>query len=453
MDPIYSGRLPSRLPSLSFLRLLSTHERIDSGNFTGSLFLSPCSGSYPLVTSPSSFLSPTEPACRRLGKTTRSPGSESPGWARPGVPRNMDAIGPESPLLWACPRRRQVKSSPSSFPVRSPVDSGYGSAPASPQSPCLPLKEVEWSDEEGSLGLWKLLDGNLSDLDDPFADDGNPPVPVELEGARREEQRERQLKPFTLPKRSARSRPCLPASFFSDSDTKLVRRNSNSNAVGVTRSAALSAHIQDRFIPYRSDSAIVVQKFRTGKAPHELTTSEKLLRHNGDAEDAFCYRRRRITPLAAELRVHSQSESIPGGIRAGSVLGPVGQNTGENPVRQVSHGTVWTVRGVVPNAAAVDNGRGQLIQSGTNARLFRTAFPARKPRAEEELEKHEARIAAALGMDRTQRVLGMNMVFERRENARERREKTSTQWNGAEWVREDWLACECSAFELPLPRD
>lgn len=292
-----------------------------------------------------------------------------------------------------------------------------------------------------------MLDGNISDLDDPFIDNGSAPVTVELDEALREEKSKRRPKHLTLPIRSARSRPGLPTSFFSDSDIKPVRRNSNSNAIGVARSATVGAHIQDRFIPSRSNSSIVVQKFRTGKAPHELTTSEKLLRHNGDAEDAFCYRRRRITPLAAELRVHSQSESVPGGIRVGSVLGPVDQNTGEGPIRQVSQGTVWTVRGVVPSAAAVDNGRGQLIQSGTNARLFRTAFPTPKPKAEEELEKHEARIAAALGMDRTQRILGTNMTYERRENAQARAMKASTQWNGAEWVREDWLASGCSGYE------
>src|SRR5437868_11764714 len=81
----------------------------------------------------------------------------------------------------------------------------------------------------------------------------------------------------------------------------------------------------------------------------------------------------------------------------GSVLGPLDHNS-RRTSRQVSRGTVWSVGGVVPGLAAVDNGRGQFVQSGTNARLFRTPCPTTKPRAVEEREKHEARIALALGM-------------------------------------------------------
>ncbi len=73
--------------------------------------------------------------------------------------------------------------------------------------------------------------------------------------------------------------------------------------------------------------------------------------------------------------------------------------------RQVSYGSIWGVGGVAPSGNAVNSGRGHLIQTGTSARLFRTTFSTAKPKRDEELEKHEARLATALELDQTQRVL------------------------------------------------
>ncbi|KAK3387285.1 hypothetical protein B0H63DRAFT_155348 [Podospora didyma] len=239
-------------------------------------------------------------------------------------------------------------------------------------------------------------------------------------------------RPSTLPIQPTRSRPTLPASFLTDSGAKLPRRDSN---IGLVRSGNAFLHIPDRFIPWRSHLMGAAEKYRTGKAPHELTTTEKLLRHNGATEDAFCYRRRTVTPMAADFRTRARSDTVESQRRVGSVLGPVDQNNGSVMDRQVSHGTVWAVGGVVPGGTAVNNGRGQLVRSGTNARLFRTSFPNAKPQAEEEREKHEARIAAALGLDRTQRILEVNLPANRSKKAEKKRRDILTQWNGTEWVK------------------
>lgn len=103
---------------------------------------------------------------------------------------------------------------------------------------------------------------------------------------------------------------------------------------------------------------------------------------------------------------------------------------------------MWTVGGIAPGGTAVNNGLGQLIRSGTNVRLFRTTFPTATAKPEEEIDKHEARLAVALGMDRTQRVLETNVIHHHTENARSKPRGVLTQWNGSEWVTEGTLPSE-----------
>lgn len=107
---------------------------------------------------------------------------------------------------------------------------------------------------------------------------------------------------------------------------------------------------------------------------------------------------------------------------------------------QISVGTVWTVGGLAPITTGISDGRGGLLGSGTNAPLYTTSFSASRPKAQEDLEKHEDRLAQALDIDRIQR------VFEFRDpqlsptkfslDAKSRRQNfdTKTTWNGIEWV-------------------
>lgn len=143
---------------------------------------------------------------------------------------------------------------------------------------------------------------------------------------------------------------------------------------------------------------------------------------------------------------------------AGTVLSTRDNQDSDGPVRQVSHGTIWGVGGVAPGTtggSAIDNGRGQLVRTGTNARLFRTTFPSAKPKAEEELEKHGARIATALGLDRAQRVLGTNLLWCERDTSaqgtspRERH----TDFDGVMWVKESPIQSEDSALQVTRQSD
>ncbi|KAK5658622.1 hypothetical protein OQA88_2015 [Cercophora sp. LCS_1] len=359
--------------------------------------------------------------------------------------------GPQSNMTFSSPfssafRRQQSYSSPC-----SQADSGYSSSPATP----LPQKYMPptriYDGDYSTDSLWMFGDGYRSE-DDPFVDRDPRRVGVDLADeaqAKTQSQKKKLQGNFTLPARSPRSahsRPAIP--FRSDSEPQPPRAAAYD--VNTTRSRSSSLRGLDRFIPNRQDSSDTVQTYKTGKAPHELTKTEKILRHGDGTEDAFRLRRRNVSH---DLRGQSLSDSLgPSSARVRNILSPLDQNNERNPARQVSHGNVWGVGGVVPSAAAINNGRGQLLRSGTNARLFRTTFPNNKPRIEDDLENHEARLAMALGMDRAKRVLETNMPHRRGENGTPT--KSSTQWNGVEWVQENESKASPKPTEtrdLPIP--
>lgn len=104
----------------------------------------------------------------------------------------------------------------------------------------------------------------------------------------------------------------------------------------------------------------------------------------------------------------------------------------------MSVGTIWRVGGLAP-VSGVSDGRGGLIGSGTNAPLYTTSFTA-KPKAQEDKERHENRLAEALELDRVGR------VFEFRDPATSplrlfgedsgtpSGKDLKTSWLGTEWV-------------------
>jgi len=247
------------------------------------------------------------------------------GISRPAGPRRRFHPGPNSKLTFTpstppkvqLRRRSHTVNLPPCF-THSPSDSGYGSGSGSPPSPTKTLK-----------GLWMLGDGNQSDFDepseDPFASkDRDDDVVVEFwDGPNT--QTEQKSKPLTFPVRLARPRPKIPPSFLSGTDIRLPKRSSD---LGLAQYTARSQKHLDRFIPSRSDSANAVDKYRTGRDAHELTPSEKLLRHDGASEDPFCYRRRIITPPASDFRPQSLPPSSSGGTRG--LYSPCPGATGTN---------------------------------------------------------------------------------------------------------------------------
>lgn len=182
----------------------------------------------------------------------------------------------------------------------------------------------------------------------------------------------------------------------------------------------------DRFVPFHVEAP---DRFRANKQPHELSSSERLLRTEDAGADAFCFTPKRSVPTSP--RRGSRSDCIDR--RQGTVLqlSPLD--------RQVSHGAVWSVGGTAPSGVAVDGGRGRLVSSGTNARLYTTSFSNLKPKSEEDQEKHEGRLALALKMDRVRRVLDFDgySTFPRcKKKTRPPLLSSKTTWTGTEWAND-----------------
>jgi meiosis-specific APC/C activator protein AMA1 len=139
----------------------------------------------------------------------------------------------------------------------------------------------------------------------------------------------------------------------------------------------------------------------------------------------------------------------------GTTLAPLQPSSSPNAAgpseRQASYGSIWTVGGVAPSGNAVNDGRGHLVQTGTTARLFRTTFSTAKPKPNEELEKHQARLASALELDQTQRVFEFDIKA--RSTNRQKRGRAfsftprKTFWDGAQWVNEGPIPGECRRLQ------
>lgn len=233
-------------------------------------------------------------------------GESDPSGSRGYVP------GPNSNMTFTSPFKNSRRQQSYSSPTPSQTDSGYASGSGT-TTPFLRQSRTQRGFFDGSSSidcLWMYGDGYRSE-DDPFVDrDETEPVkePVRTAHAGSDSPRKRRLKNLTLLTCKTSSRPAIPALFRADSEPQPARGASDLNA---TRERSKSFRALDRFIPNRSNSEDTMQKFRTGKAPHELTPTEKILRHSGARGDPFRTGQRVVTPMASSSR--SQTASEPSG--------------------------------------------------------------------------------------------------------------------------------------------
>ncbi|KAF1963122.1 WD40 repeat-like protein [Byssothecium circinans] len=164
------------------------------------------------------------------------------------------------------------------------------------------------------------------------------------------------------------------------------------------------AHTPDRFIGSRRPPNVSRDSFELNRP------SERLEAGSSSPADPFGRRLRRSGRLNEELRSLRETHSVLTGrayvnrrggnpaIRRGSVtLG----------TRQISAGAVWHVGGSSAfndTVLGVPNGSGGMLGSGTNAPLYTSMFLSRSD-PEAELEAYERRLALALGIDQTDRIL------------------------------------------------
>lgn len=203
--------------------------------------------------------------------------------------------GPTTPVT---PRTQQLCLEP---PVRTgrSADSGYGSFETSPTRPA-PKPRFD----RKSLSLTARLEGlslNSYDGNSSEESDSDKSCHYDLEPHDLGSSGLGHEKFATLPKTSRRrlsrtdSYPVLP-------DRKNTHHQHGSDNTGITGSRVSSLRALDRFVPMRDNATPGSSKLRTTRALGELTSSERLVRHNQDAPDPFFFKRRALPPSPSEAR-------------------------------------------------------------------------------------------------------------------------------------------------------
>lgn len=211
------------------------------------------------------------------------------------MPLNM--AGPVTPIT---SRVRDIRLDTPCRTNRS-VDSGYGSLETSPtRSPTRTRSDRASNSLAARLESLSVnsYDGNSSEESESETskndDDGNGPGLNASPCAGRE-------KSATLPRVSRRrisrtdSYPLLPGRHG-------THQRYGSDNMGIQGSGTNSVKQLDRFVPLRDHVVPGYEKLQTTKPLDELTPSERLVRHNRDAPDPFCFKRQALPPSPTEAR-------------------------------------------------------------------------------------------------------------------------------------------------------
>lgn len=203
------------------------------------------------------------------------------------------------------------------------ADSGYGSVETSPtKSPPnrrLDRTSLSWSTRLESESL-QSYDGTGSEASDSENNDSEP----EILGSPSVDANKFATIPRAARRRISRT-DSYPVQQF-DRPTYHHPRHGSDTAVSSGRASSLRA--LDRFVPLRDHSTPGSAKFRTSRPLEELTLSERLVRHNQDAPDPFCFRRQPLPPSPTEARKSRRPS------QGGTVLGTETHNQTD---RRVSH--------------------------------------------------------------------------------------------------------------------
>ena len=167
----------------------------------------------------------------------------------------------------------------------------------------------------------------------------------------------------------------------------------------------------DRFIPQRHFSDPPSVPFHVTKVPQQLTPEEKLRRQCPPKEDPFMPSRPRRSPDI--LRTQMQAIHVQNAYHGSHLVNDqiaIGSHIGSRAAgshRQVSSGSVWNVGGP---SAVLGRPSTEITEASkrlTTAPMYVARFMDR-PSVKDEREKHEARVALALNIDQTARLLGLS---------------------------------------------
>lgn len=194
------------------------------------------------------------------------------------------------------PRMQQLRLEPSPRTGRS-LDSGYGSLETSPtRSPPKRCRDRPFSSLSARLQSVDLYsyDGNSSEESEGSQEGesdskiARSPNPVQEK--------------FTAFPRLRRRHTSRTDSSSMSPERKSMHQRHGSDNTGLNGSKTSSLRALDRFVPLRDHVTPGSEKLRTTKPLGDLTPSERLVRHNQDAPDPFCFRRRALPPSPTEGR-------------------------------------------------------------------------------------------------------------------------------------------------------
>lgn len=204
---------------------------------------------------------------------------------------------------------------------------------------------------------------------------------------------------------------------ITDSETPVERgrarvRRRGPGKTGVVLKGPVSP---DRFIPARQFGYSPSTPFRVSKIPQQLSPEEKLRRRRPPSADPFMPSRPRRSAETSRVQRPAEPRRSPRYgphfVNDSAAVGSHTHNETSDFLRQISSGAVWNVGGssavLGRPPAAVPDGTGGLLGSGTTAPMYVAKF-LKKPSASEDREKFESRIALALDIDLTTRLLGIS---------------------------------------------
>lgn len=246
--------------------------------------------------------------------------------------------------------------------------------------------------------------------------------------------------------------PLLQSPLTPPSSNVRSRRSLRRPWIGTTPILA-STTSPDRYISSRSIPQDSSGSFRLGKAPHLLSPDEKLLRNHSATPDPFLSSPRRTRHgRALTSSIDSRSATRSQARSTSSQDGLLTPHHAHPPpqYRQASLGTIWNVGGgphqPTGPVQGISDGRGGLIGSGTNSPLYTAKF-SEKDAPEDDQEIYENRLAAALDIDRTRKVLDLSRPGPQKAALLSTKRKRGTfvgrtQWRYGEWAREGDISRE-----------
>ena len=199
--------------------------------------------------------------------------------------------------------------------------------------------------------------------------------------------------------------------------------------------------ISDRFIASRRPSVVTRESFELNKPAERLEAEQMTRRNRRLTSDPFQRRLRRSERLNDELRGLREANSIISG-RAGANQRNANFQRSYFlfSTRQISAGAIWNVGGpsaVSDTVVGVSTGNGGMLGIRTNAPLYKSAFLNRAD-PEAELEAYERRLALALNVDQTGRVLQHSPIPPYPLNAKHGSPTLSARpvWRDGGWMRD-----------------